>query len=303
MIFAIKAIKKLYLLGAVGFTAVLITPSHPARAAVAYITVANYLFFPSTTNIQTGDTVVWTWSMGADDHNVVSASTPFAWLFPSPGGGPGTTSNQNTNNLRNYPFSFTNIFDSPGSFPYECTEHVAKGMVGTINVTASSLPPGVTITNPVDGEVFSAPANLTIQAIASGSSAVTNVQFLIGSTVLTNCVTAPFFAVTNDLPAGTYTIFAIASGANGMTATNSILVDLVTPNPLVAGTPAFVSPGTFQFSYSATVGLNYVVQVSTNLSDWTSLATNTATANPETFMDSNGGSNAAFYRVALLPNP
>ena len=69
MIFAIKAIKKLYLLGAVGFAAVLITPSHPARAAVAYITVANYLFFPSTTNIQTGDTVVWTWSMGADDHN------------------------------------------------------------------------------------------------------------------------------------------------------------------------------------------------------------------------------------------
>ena len=37
--------------------------------------------------------------------------------------------------------------------------------------------------------------------------------------------------------------------------------------------------------------------------NWTGLATNTATANPQTFTDTNAGSNAAFYRVKLKPNP
>jgi plastocyanin len=276
----------------------------PAVAAVANVSVNDDYFSPSTTSINAGDTVIWTWGNDFDSHNIVSTSTPFAWLFPSPGGGPGTTSDQNSANTRNSPFSFTNTFTSTGSFPYECTPHADEGMVGTVIVAAPPPPPIVDITNPVAGQVFSAPADLTIEASAFDSSgSVTNVQFLIGSTVLTNCVTAPFFAVTNNLQAGTYTLSAIATDNNGLTASKSITVSVVTPNPVVTGTPAFVSTGTFQFSYSTTIGLSYLVQVSTNLLNWTSLATNTATANPETFTDKNAGSKAAFYRVELKPNP
>jgi plastocyanin len=299
-----KAIKNIFQLGFLGVGAILINPSIPAAGAVANVSVVNDSFSPSTSSIHTGDEVIWTWGSGSSDHNVVSTSSPFAWLFPSPGGGPGTTSNQNDSNLRDSPFSFTNTFNSTGSFPYECTEHVSFGMTGTINVTAPVVPPIVTITNPVAGAVFSAPANLAIQASASDSSgAVTNVQFLIGSTVLTNRATAPFFAVTNNLAAGTYQLSAIAIGNNGLTATNSISISVVVPNPIVTGTPAFASPGNFQFSYSATIGLTYVVQVSADLLDWTSLATNTATVNPEIFTDTNAGGSTAFYRVELLPNP
>jgi plastocyanin len=277
--------------------------AQPAPAAVANVSVIDDLFSPSTTSIHAGDTVIWTWVNAYDGHNVVSTSTPFAWLFPSPGGGPGTTLDQNNANTRVSPFAFTNTFSSTGSFPYECTLHAVYGMAGTVIVAAPPPPPIVAITNPVAGQVFSAPANLTIQASAFDSGGVTNVQFLIGSTVLTNCVTAPFFAITNNLQAGTYTLSAIAADIYGLTATNSITVSMAMPNPIVTGTPAFVSTGTFRFSYSTTIGLSYVVEVSTNLLNWTSLATNTATANPETFTDKHAGGKAAFYRVELEPNP
>jgi plastocyanin len=299
-----KAMINLFRLVFLGVGAAFVSLSIPALGAVANISVADFSFTPATTNIHTGDLVIWTWASGAKNHNVVSTSTPFAWLFSSPDGSPGTTSNQSTNNLRNSPFSFTNVFDSTGFFPYECAEHVSKGMVGAITVMASAVPPSVAITNPVAGEVFSAPANLTIQAAASDSSGtVTNVQFLIDSTVLTNSATAPFFATINNLATGTYTFSAIASGDNGLSATNSITVSVVTPDLVVTEKPAFASPGHFQFSYSANIGLTYVVQVSTNLLNWTSLATNTATVNPEGFTDPNASGSAAFYRVERLPNP
>jgi len=299
-----KAFRNLLELVLPGVAMMSLAQPAPAVASVVNVAVIDDVFSPSSTSIYAGDTVIWTWGNDFDTHNVVSSSTPFAWLFPSPGGGPGTSLDQNNANTRNSPFSFTNTFGSVGSFPYQCTLHADEGMFGTVIVAAPPPPPIVAITNPVAGQVFSSPADLTIQASAFDSSgSVTNVQFLIGSTVLTNCVMAPFLAVTNNLPAGAYTLSAIATDNNGLTATKSISVSVVIPNPVVAGTPAFVAPGTFHFSYSTTVGLGYVVQISTNFLNWTSLATNTATANPESFTNKNAGNNAAYYRVALKPNP
>jgi plastocyanin len=297
----IKILVKLVLAGiAIAFL------SHPAPAVAGVydVSVIDEQFSPSNVGINAGDTVVWIWGNDTDSHNVVSTSTPYAWLFPSPDGSPGTTTNQDDSNTRLSPFSFTNIFTTVGTYPYECTPHVNFGMTGTIYVAAAPLPPTVQITNPVAGQVFSAPANLTIDASANDSSGfVTNVQFLIGSVVLTNCAAAPYFAVTNNLPAGSYTLSAIATDNNGLSGSNSITVNVVTPNPVVISNPAYVSAGTFRFSYSTTIGLNYLPQVSTNLLSWTSLATNTATANPETFTDTNAGRKAGFYRIKLKPNP
>jgi plastocyanin len=300
-----KAIKNLLPLGLLGVGAILTLPSIPAGGAVINVAVGNDFFSPSTSSIHTGDEVIWTWQNGADEHNVVSTSASFAWLFPNPSGGPGTTSDQNDGNTRNSPFSFTNTFNSAGSFPYECTVHASIGMLGTITVTAPAVSPVVNITNPASGAVFSAPANLNIQASATISSGtVTNVQFLIGSTVLANKTAAPFSTVTNNLAAGTYKLSAIASGSDGLTATNSVTISVVTPAPLTATAPAISSSGSFQFSYSATVGLTYVVQVSTNLlSGWTSLATNTPTTSLVLFTAPASSANGSFYRVEQLPNP
>ena len=299
-----KTIKNLFKLVLAGVVMVCLAGPVAGVAAVANISVLDDYFSPSTTSIYAGDTVIWTWGSDSDNHNVVSTTTPYAWLFPSPDGSPGTTANQNSANTRNSPFSFTNTFSSTGSFPYECTPHVDEGMQGTITVSAAPPPPIVQITNPVAGQVFSAPANVTIQAVTFDSGGgVTNVQFLIGSTVLTNSTRAPFLALTNHLPAGSYKISAIATDNNDLSGTNSVSITVATAAPVVVGTPSLASSGTFQFTYSATIGLGYIVQVSTNLSAWTSLLTNVATVNPEAFTNKNASGREAFYRVELKPNP
>jgi chitinase len=134
---------------------------------------------------------------------------------------------------------------------------------------------------------------------------VTNVQFLIGSTVLTNEAAAPFSAVTNNLASGSYTLSAVASDNNGIKATNTATISVVTPVPVSISSPLRPSPTNFQFSYAANAGLRYVVQRSTNLlsTNWFTLATNTAAGNPVNFADTNATANPGFYRVGRLLNP
>lgn len=66
---------------------------------------------------------------------------------------------------------------------------------------------------------------------------------------------------------------------------------------------ASINNGQFTFSYSADTGFSYVVQSSTNLVDWVSLATNVASANPAPFSDPMDSAGTKFYRVGRLPNP
>jgi plastocyanin/uncharacterized protein (DUF2141 family) len=204
------------------------------------------------------------------------------------------------------PFSAVTNNLAAGSYTLSAIASDSVGMKATnsVNIIVDA-PPTVTITNPVSGTVFSAPANVTIHVSASDSDGtVTNVQFLVGLTILTNKTTAPFSAVTNNLAAGSYTFSAIASDNNGVTATNAVAINVVTPLPLSISAPQSSSVG-FQFSYTASVGLNYIIQQSTNLasSNWTTIFTNMATNNPAIFVDNFATNNPAFYRVGLLPNP
>ncbi len=255
--------------------------------ATANVNVVNFAFNPSTTNINVGDTVVWSWVPGGLFHNVTSTDTPQAWPASATLNGPAT-------------FSVT--FTKGGIFPYECTVHLFKG---SINVASASVPPDVFITSPTAGAVFSEPANVTIQVTATNNdNTVTNIQFLVGSSVLTNETVPPFSAVTDGLAAGDYTLSAIASDNMGLTATNSVAISVVTPAPIVISALQ-TSSTSFQFDYTATPGLQYVVQYSTNLNlpNWTPIVTNMATGNPETFVDTNATNNPAFYRVGQMPNP
>jgi plastocyanin len=212
------------------------------QGATVNISVGNDFFSPATSSANVGDTVVWTWTSGSSDHNVVAESstnpdsnTPtLAWLFPNTGG---TSSNQG-DITENSPFTFTNKFTAAGSFPYECTVHAFIGMVGTINVTAASVPPVISITSPASGTVFRFPASVTIQTSVSDSdSTVSNVQFLAGSTVLTNVTAAPF-TVTTNLAVGSYTLSAIATDKLGEKATNSVNIIVDAPPTVTITNPA-----------------------------------------------------------------
>ena len=377
-----SAIRHLFKVGLVSTSLMVFGTPFSSQAAVAVVGVGNGgdVFTPAVANISTGDQVIWVWqSIGIIQHN----TTNLAALWGS-GNHPA-------------PFSYTNTFNTAGSFPYECSLHVVFGMTGTINVAAvANQPPTVSITNPASGAVFAAPANVTMQATAADSDGtVTNVQFRVGSIILTNDNTAPYAAVTNNLAAGSYTLFAIAADNTGATATNSISIVVDTPpsvtitnpasgtvfaapanvtiqaaasdtdgtvtnvqflvdanvvtnnstapfsavtNNLAAGsyilsavaadnnglkatntaaisvvTPVSVllstlpqlTPANFMFSYTANAGLSYIVQRSTNLvsPNWTTLITNTAGSSSVNFTDLNVTVSPGFYRVGRLPNP
>jgi plastocyanin len=275
-----------------------------AATATVLVGSSGKVFTPAITNIAVNDQVIWTWGgpLGIP-HSTTSGTVS--------GAGAGATATPDglwNSGLAVVAHSFTNTFSSAGTFPYYCQVHYTNGMIGTIIVAAPNLPPNVAITNPANGTVFSEPADVTIQASAtdpnSGGS-VTNVQFLVGTTVLTNEVAAPFAATANNLSAASYTFLAVVTDNAGLTATNAITVSVVTPVPLTLGTPTPLSSAHFQFNYSANVGLSYVIQQSTNLAsaNWISIFTNTAGSNPVTFIDSNAIANPGFYRVVRLPNP
>jgi plastocyanin len=262
-------------------------PSSFAATATVQVGVGvSSIFSPATTNINVGDQVIWVW--GGSSHSTTS-DTVGLW---------------DSSPLASAPHSFTNTFNSAGSFPYHCANALHAAMKGTINVIAPNTPPTVTITNPVSGTVLSAPANVTIQASASDDGTVTNVQFLIGTVSLTNKAAAPYFAVTNNMPAGNYTLTAIASDNLGAKSTNAVSLSVVTPVTLAIGAPLRVGTN-YQFSFGVNTGLTYIVQRSTNLvvSNWISIFTNKAASNPVVFVDTHATNTSRFYRVGRLPNP
>jgi plastocyanin len=253
-----------------------------ARGANTNLNIVNFAFQPNTATINVNDSVTWTW-VGSPHSTTSDAGVWDSGVFSA-----GHT--------------FTRAFTSAGSFPFHCTVH--PFMTGSITVQAANVPPTVALTTPANGSVLAAPASFTLNAKASDSDgSVTKVQFLQGTNVLGNSINQPYSASVSNLSAGAYTFSAVATDNDGSKASDTITISVVTPGPINLSAPRFVPPTSFQFSYSATVGLRYVVQRSPDLTQWTALATNIASSGSEVFLDQNATENPGFYRVARLPNP
>jgi hypothetical protein len=85
--------------------------------------------------------------------------------------------------------------------------------------------PTVTIANPTNGAVLTAPASFTLSATASDSDGtVSQVEFFSGSTSLGVDASDPYSVAVNNLAAGSYTFSAVATDKLGAKATNSVSV-------------------------------------------------------------------------------
>lgn len=257
------------------------------------------VFSPANVTINVNDSVVWSWvgidhsstsgtnGNHGDDNGVPSGSWDSTVIFSTP-------------------HTFTNTFTSAGTFSYYCTVHWPEGMVGKVTVVGGSQPPSLAITSPANGAVFAAPANVNIQAgVTNGSAAVTNVEFLAGTTVLANESTGPFSTTANNLTAGSYALSAIAKDSGGLSATNAVNISVVTPVAVTLTNSALSSGTNFQFTYGANVGLSYVIERASSLAppNWVPIATNVAASNPTNFVDTQATNTPGFYRVGRLPNP
>jgi len=277
-------INKLIVFGLLGLGICSIPYTAGLRAAVANVSIGDDFFSPTSTNINVGDEVKWTW-IGSVMHSTTSNTG--LWDSGIHAGGE---------------FTFSNSFPSAGNFPYHCNVHAF--MVASITVQAASTPPTVTLTNPPNGEILSAPATITLAASASDSGgSVTNVQFFQGATSLGNVPASPYSLTVSNLGAADYNFSAVAMNNQGQSATNTITIHVITASPIVLSGPERPSATSFQFTYSANAGLRYVVQRSADLVAWTALNTNTAAGTSVLFQDASAPGGQNFYRVALLPNP
>ena len=162
--------------------------------------------------------------------------------------------------------------------------------------------PTVTITNPLSGAVFSAPANVKIAASATVSSGtVTNVAFFSNSSPLGSSQAPPFGITASSLSAGPYALTAVATAA-GVSATSAVVnVSVVSPIATSLAAPGATN-NQFFFSYTANPGLRYDVESSSNLFNWTPLVTNVAAGSP-VFFTNPVSQSSSFFRVGRLPNP
>jgi hypothetical protein len=77
---------------------------------------------------------------------------------------------------------------------------------------------------------------------------------------------------------------------------------VVAPTAVNVSGPS-VSSSQISFNYSTDAGLSYVIESSSNLTDWVSVATNVASGDSAAFSGAFNSTATQFYRVGLLPNP
>ena len=126
-----------------------------------------------------------------------------------------------------YSFSWTNV--SAGSYNLTARATDNDGGTKTSNVVAITINganglPTVSITSPLNGASFTAPANITINASASDSDGtITKVEFFRGSTKLGEDTSSPYSFPWGSVSAGSYNLTARATDNDGGTKTSNVV--------------------------------------------------------------------------------
>ena len=96
-------------------------------------------------------------------------------------------------------------------------------------------------------------------------------------------------------------IFTPLDTVNYLRTTNTVILPVVTPT-LVQPQQVPGSPGQFRFTFGAVNGKQYLVEVSDNLIQWSTLTTLTASGNSLQFTDTAIATNPKrFYRISPKP--
>jgi len=200
-----------------------------------------------------------------------------------------------------YSYAWNSVGQGSYSLTAVATDNGGATTTSTaVNITvnpAGNNPPTVSITAPVGGATFTAPASITINASASDSDGtVTQVQFYQGSTLLGTDTSSPYSYAWNSVAAGSYSLTARATDDDGATTTSSPAVNITvsgggggctcdTGCDGTAISPGFVKEGTGQFCWQATTG-NYinswgVTKITVNGVDFTNQYAFTSTFPPK----------------------
>lgn len=272
------------------FTAAILAVSTEFTRAtvVTNVNIGDFFFSPTAVTVNVNDSVMWTW-VGTISHSTTDNTVAPLW----------------DSGLRGNGAHYTNTFTAAGTFPYFCSLHTF--MTASVTVQSANIAPSIALTWPTNGAILAAPWTGTLRASTSDpDDTVSKVDFYNSGTLLGTVSNPPAslsLSVTN-LAAGTYNLKTVATDSRGAITTSATnVVHVVSPGPIQISSAHRVSAGTFEFLYSATPGLSYIVQRSADLSNFVPLSTNTANTNLMTATDTQATDHFNFYSVKLQPNP
>jgi plastocyanin len=234
-----------------GALALLLVATVGTRSAETWqVSIQDFVFAPSTIEIQAGDTVTWT-QRDSEGHTTTSDtgvwSSPL--LFPSQ--------------------TFSHTFTQPGSYPYHCVPH--PQMRGTVNVLpASSGNVSVALAHPEPGTSLTVPGSVRLEAtVEAGEMEIVHVEFFSNETALGLAPKSPYALFVN-LAEGEHTLTAVATTGSGeTTASDPVQVTVIQPDPATASGQVADEGGTLAVSWSGGAG-PFVIQGTPRLGppDW-----------------------------------
>lgn len=123
-----------------------------------------------------------------------------------------------------YSLAWNNVPAGSYSLTAKATDSRNKSTTSAAVPIVVNTPPTVTLTSPVAGQAFTAPATVTITASASDSDGnITKVEFYLGTTLIGNASAAPYSMIWRDVPAGSYSLSAKATDNRGTVAASAPL--------------------------------------------------------------------------------
>ena len=169
------------------------------------------------------------------------------------------------------------------------------------NGGGGNVSPVVSLTVPTNNAVFTAPANITMEATATDSDgSVTNVAFYNGGTKLGDDTSNPYNFTWSNVAAGAYSLTARATDNVGATTVSSPANLIIVRNPVTGFRIRNVSfsTNTMHFSFPTENYWKYTVFSSTSLdpADWQVLRIVNGTGN-EAFINDPATPSPRFYKV------
>jgi hypothetical protein len=171
------------------------------------------------------------------------------------------------------------------------------------NVSANFLtnaPPVISWVVPANNSTFIQPKTITLTASATdGDGTVTNVAFFNGTTLLGNApngVGTQYSLTWSNAAVGSYTLSACATDNSGATNISPATIAIVV-QPLTLTVSGSQASGQFRLTFPGQNGQSYVLETSTNLTDWTPVWTNAPANGLLMFTNINATDRARFYRV------
>jgi hypothetical protein len=167
-----------------------------------------------------------------------------------------------SDNTSPYSFTWTNVAVGNYTITVKATDNAGASTTSTPVTVAvvSNQPPVVSISSPVPGAIFTAPASVTLIASATDpDGTIAKVDFYYAGTLLGSDNTSPYSYTGTNVSVGSYTVTAVATDNTGASTTSSPVTFVVLSNqsPVVSITSpvsgaTFTAPATVNLIASAT---------------------------------------------------